>query len=95
MGQRTRRSKDLKFKVAIEAIQGDRQVAEIASEYGVHPQQVRDWKRQLLEQGADVFSGKQDAERKQLSEERNRLYQKVGELQVKNDFLKKSLGVED
>ena len=78
MGQRTRRSKDLKFKVAIEAIQGDRQVAEIASEYGVHPQQVRDWKRQLLEQGADVFSGKQDAERKQLSKERDLLYQKVG-----------------
>jgi transposase-like protein len=95
MGQRTRRSKDLKFKVAIEAIQGDRQVAEVATEYGVHPQQVRDWKRQLLEQGADVFSGKQDAERKQLSEERDRLYQKVGELQVKNDFLTNRLGVED
>lgn len=83
MGQRTRRSKDLKLKIAIEATQASRQVAEIATEYGVHPHSVRDWKRQLLEQGADVFFGKQDAERKHLPEERVRLYQKVGELQVR------------
>ncbi|MFW6251514.1 MAG: transposase [Alkalispirochaetaceae bacterium] len=67
MRQRTRRSKDLKFKAAIETIQGDGQVGEVTTEYGVHPKQVRDWKRQLLGKGADVLSGKQDAERKQLS----------------------------
>lgn len=50
----------------------------------MHPQQVRDWKRQLLDQVADVFSGKQDAGRKQPSEERDRLYQKVGELHTDN-----------
>jgi putative transposase len=85
----------MKFKVAVEAVKGERQVAEIVGGYNVHPQQVRDWKRQLLEQGSEVFSGKQDVERKHLAEERDQLYRKVGELQVKNDFLKKKLGVED
>jgi transposase-like protein len=90
MAQRKRRTKDLKFKVALEALKEDRQVNEIAEEFGVHPQQVRDWKQKLLQEGEEVFSGNQNAEKKQIAAERDQLYQKVGELQIKNDFLKKS-----
>ena len=57
MAQRKRRTKDLKFKVALEALKEDRQVSEIAEEFGVHPQQVRDWKQKLLQKGEEVFSG--------------------------------------
>ena len=95
MAQRKRRTKDLKFKVALEALKEDRQVSEIAEEFGVHPQQVRDWKQKLLQKGEEVFSGNQNAEKKQIAAERDQLYQKVGELQIKNDFLKKKLGLED
>jgi transposase-like protein len=95
MAQRKRRTKDLKFKVALEALKEDRQVSEIAEEFGVHPQQVRDWKQKLLQEGEEVFSGNQNAEKKQIAAERDQLYQKVGELQIKNDFLKKKLGLED
>jgi len=95
MAQKKRRTKDLKFKVAIEALKEERQVSEIAEEYDVHPQQVRDWKQKLLSEGEDVFSSNQNAEKKQLAAERDQLYQKVGELQIKNDFLKKKLGLEE
>lgn len=95
MAQRKRRTKDFKFKVALEALKEDRQVSEIAEEYGVHPQQVRDWKQKLLSEGEEVFSSNRNTEKKQLAAERDQLYQKVGELEIKNDFLKKKLGHEE
>ena len=45
--KKTRRDKELKFKVAIEAIKGAKQIAELASEFGVHPQQITTWKKKL------------------------------------------------
>lgn len=95
MAQRKRRTKNLKFKVAIEALKEDRQVSEIAEEYGISTQQVRDWKQKLLSEGDEVLASNQNAEKKQLAAERDQLYQKVGELQIKNDFLKKKLGLEE
>ena len=42
--KRVRRSKELKFKIALEAIRGEKQLSQIAEEYHVHPQQVTRWK---------------------------------------------------
>ena len=45
--KRTYRTKEFKFKVAIEAIKGQKQIAEIAEEYKVHPNQITQWKKEL------------------------------------------------
>ena len=59
MTKRTRRnhSGGFKAKVALAALRGDKTLTEIAQHYEVHPNQVTDWKRQLMERAADVFDG--------------------------------------
>lgn len=81
---------DSKFKsrVALEAIQGMRSIAEIAGEHNIHPNLVGQWKRKLLEESAEVFATKTEkqAERKYSEDD---LLRKIGQLEVENDFLRK------
>lgn len=88
--KRMYRTKEMKFKIALEAIKGQKQVSEIAEEYQVHPNQVTQWKKELLEKGALVFGKEQSTEEKTLQEERDFLYKKVGEQTIRIDWLKKS-----
>jgi transposase len=85
-------SKEFKARVAMEAIKGQKTVSEIASEYGVHPNQISTWKKHLMLGASDVFSRGKDRESERLEHERGRLYQKVGQLQVEVDWLKKVTG---
>ena len=91
--KRTRRTKELKFKVAIEAIKSEKQINEIAKEYNVHPQQVTQWKKDLLEKGADIFSSKAEQKNQNNEKEKDKLYQAIGYQQVQIDWLKKKLGI--
>ena len=59
-GQRKRYSAALKAKVALEAIKGQRTVSEIASEYGIHPNLITKWKKQVIEGSPDIFSDKKE-----------------------------------
>jgi transposase-like protein len=90
--KRMRRTKELKFKIALEAVKGEKQVNEIAKEYNVHPQQVTQWKRELLENGAEIFSGKVEKKLQENEKEKDKLYQAIGYQQVQIDWLKKKLG---
>lgn len=80
--KRIRRTKELKFKIAMEAIRGEKQVSEIANEYQVHPQQITRWKRELLEKGPELFSSKADRDTKRLEMEREELFKTIGHQQV-------------
>ena len=87
--QRKRYSADLKTRVALEAIKGQKTANEIAAEYGVHPTQIAQWKKQALEGLPEVFSPQ--AGKREKSEEAlmASLYQQIGQLKVQVDWLEK------
>ena len=90
--KRRRFSGELKAKVALEALRGDRMLQEIASQHQVHPNQVSAWKRQAMEGLAEVFSkGAERRVRDHESEVRD-LHTKIGELIVERDFLLRGSG---
>ena len=82
-------SAQFKFKVALEAAKGTRTLNELASEYGLHPSQISDWKQQLLAEGPSVFStytARQQREQEALQAE---LYEQIGRLKMELEWLKK------
>ena len=94
MTRKKRRTHDDAFKarVAIEAIKEMKTVAEIASEYAVHPTQVSAWKRELIEQSATVFSGNTNdrAKIEELEKEQAALHQRIGQQTMELEFVKKN-----
>lgn len=77
-----------KAKVGLEALKGIKTVSQIAKEYEVHPVQVSQWKQQVMERLPEVFEG--GAGREGVDEVLvAKLHEKIGQLSVENDFLKK------
>src|SRR5437667_5729390 len=90
--QRRSFSAEMKARIALEAIKGQKTIQEIASHYGVHPNQVITWKRQAVQGTPAVFAdcrAHPDTSDEALKAE---LYQQIGQLQVELDWLKKSPG---
>jgi len=90
---KTRRNHSAVFKakVAVEALQGHRTIHEIAAHHQVHPNQVTQWRRQLIEQAASVFAGKGVGGDTTIKD-RETLLAKIGSLTVERDFLSQVLG---
>jgi putative transposase len=93
MKQRKYYSADFKAKVAIAAIKGDKTVNEIASTYGVHPNQVTTWKKQALGSIPDALSSRVARQTESDENLKARLYQEIGQLKVELDWLKKKVGL--
>ena len=75
--------------MALAAVKGDKTVAEIAQQYEVHPTQVTDWRRQLLDRAADVFGGAPTPSEPPV--DLKALHAKIGQLALENDFLEGAL----
>ncbi len=85
-------SASLKTAVAVAAIKGQQTVNEIAAEHGVHPNQVTQWKKQLLDQAPSLFVHPATANNDD-EELKARLYQEIGQLKVELDWVKKKSGL--
>ena len=93
--KRAKYSKEFKFKIALEAIKGEKQINEIAAEYKIHPVMIGNWKKQLLERGAAVFDTSKQQSEKEQKESTEELIHTIGHQQVQIDWLKKKLGFTD
>ena len=92
---RKRYSGEYKAKVAVEALKGDRSLSELSSKYEVHPNQIRLWKKKLLESLPDIFSNRRKRKIDSDEELKSRLYQEIGQLKVELDWLKKKSALFD
>jgi transposase-like protein len=92
-GMRKRYDGSFKARVALEAIRGERTVAEIAAMFGVHPNQISKWKKQALDELPKIFSGRYEKREMQGKELTDQLYQQIGQLKVELDWLKKKAGL--
>ena len=90
---RTKRTSEFKAKVALAAIRGDQTVAELASLYKVHPNQITNWKRQAQEQMVAAFDSKKSKSIKDDERLKEELYRQIGQLKVELDWLKKKSGM--
>ena len=82
-----------KAKVALEAVKGTKTVNEIGLEFGVHPTQVTQWKKELLANAGSLFEGKRDPKPVDAQSDPDRLYAKIGQLNMELDWLKKKSGL--
>ena len=93
--KRRNHSAAFKAKVALAALKGDKTLAELASEYEVHPNQITQWKKQLLDSLPELFSRRQKHEQQDQEALTSELYQQIGQLKVELDWVKKKSGLDD
>ena len=86
---RRRHTAEFKFQVALEAAKGQKTMNELASEFSLHPNQIGDWKRQLLEGGEAVFRDPQARQQKAGEALQAELYEQIGRLKMELDWVKK------
>lgn len=93
--KRNHYTKEFKFKVAIAAIRGEKQLSELAAEFKVHSTMVSNWKRQLMEQGSGVFDTKGQKASPDPEAVSEDLVKTIGHQTVQIDWLKKKLGISE
>ena len=83
-----------KAKVALEAIKGLKTINQIAQEHNVHPTQVNHWKKELLANVSELFETKRGPKPIDAQSDPDRLYAKIGQLNMELDWLKKKSGID-
>ena len=78
-----------KAKVALAAVRGDKTTAQLAVEFSVHTSQVTAWKKQLLEQAAELFEDGRRKDQPQSTAKEDELYEQIGRLKMEVEWLKK------
>ena len=94
MAKRPRRNHTptFKAKVALAAVRGEKTIVELAQQFDVHPNQITQWRNQLLDGAAEVFDGEAKTAASAPAVDVKTLHAKIGELTLENDFLSGALG---
>jgi transposase len=90
--KRKKYNPEFKAKVALAAVKNEATISELAARFGVHPNMIAKWKRNLIEGAADIFAKGQKSHQ-QTDEQIDELYRQIGKLQVERDFLSKKLSL--
>ena len=85
--QRRKLTAEFKAKVALAALREDKTMAELCAQFEVHPNQIGEWKKQLVSRATEVFGGAELTEPVDLDP----LHAKIGQLALENDFLERAL----
>ena len=91
MGKTGRRfTGEFKAKFAVEALKGRKTLAELATEFGIHPDQITAWKGEFLQNAGKIFGGGDGLSEAEAEEQKMPLHEQIGRLKVRLDWLKKS-----
>ena len=90
-GSRKRHPAAFKAKVALEAAKQTKTVAELAKTFQVHPVQISQWKKQLLDGAESLFRDGRRREREEGQALQTELYERIGRLNMEVEWLKKSV----
>ena len=89
-GKRRRHEPEFKARVALEALKGEKTIQQIAKDFDIHPVQVSDWKKLMLDGASGLFEkGKSKALEEDFEQEREQLHAKIGQQSIEIDFLRK------
>ena len=93
MEKKLRRRHDAKFKakVALEALKEQKTTSQLSQQYELHPNQISDWKRVIIDRSSELFESASPNPEPDLDTITAPLYQQIGQLKVEMDFLKKKL----
>ena len=90
---RRKHTAQFKARVLLELLKEEKTSSQIASHFGVHPTQIRHWKRQALNGMEHTFSNRIENDKAKRDELIDQLYKQIGRLKVESDFLKKKMGL--
>lgn len=91
MKKRKQYSAAFKTKVVLEVLKEEKTVAELASQYDVHPTMINAWRREFLEKASSLFEDKRKKVKSQDQQAlTDQLYKQIGQLKVENDFLQQA-----
>ena len=88
--KRRRRSAACKFRVALEALQSSKTISQLSREHEVHPNLIRAWKRQLQEDGPQVFTNNGERKQREKEAQEANLHEQIGRLKKARGWLKSS-----
>jgi transposase-like protein len=89
--QRRRHSAQFKFRVAMDAAREVKTISQLAAEHGLHPHLISQWRKQLLDEGAGIFSKASADHQKKEESIQTELFEQIGRLKMELKWLKKKV----
>ena len=89
--KRRKFSTEFKLEVILEALKERSTLSELCQKYDLHPNQISKWKKDFLANAKDFLATPRKIEKQEDETEKEKLFEKIGRLQMEVDFLKKKL----